>query len=352
MGFIITMPLFARPYTFPQTFFCGVNGSIMGGTNEAERSLSFLIRSYFADLILLWVTFVWGATFVMVKNAIAVLPPFSFNAIRFSLAALALACLIWLGHRSVLARWDRHLFKGGGQIGLWLFAGYAFQTFGLLFTTSAKAGFITGLSVVMVPLLAYWLLRQRMGKGTLAGVCIAAVGLALLTLQKAEAVNIGDLLILLCAFSFAMHIITVSRYAARYPALLLGFVQIATVALLNAIAALLFEPWNQVWQKQVLTSREVGTALLVTSLFATAFAFVAQSHFQKYTTPTRTALIFSLEPVFAALTAYFWAGEVFTPREFSGSLLILAGMILAEWGDGKKESAPCAETDSCQKEQA
>jgi drug/metabolite transporter (DMT)-like permease len=289
-------------------------------------------KSLFADFILLFVTLIWGATFVMVKNAVSLLPPFTFNAVRFLLASVVLGLILWIMNRSVWRSFNRDLMKAGIKIGIWLFAGYAFQTFGLMYTTSSKAGFITGLSVVLVPLFSFWLLRQKIRKQTIAGVCIATVGLSLISFNKAESVNWGDLLVLLCAFSFAMHIVTVSRYASKFSAFLLGFVQISTVGIFSAMAALIFEKWRIAFDRDILMSPQVLHALVVTSVFATAFAFVAQSQFQKFTTATRTALIFSMEPVFAAVTAYLWADEILSPQAILGSLCILTGMILAELG--------------------
>jgi drug/metabolite transporter (DMT)-like permease len=291
-----------------------------------------LNKSILSDLILLFVTLVWGATFVLVKNAVALLPPFTFNAVRFLFASLVLALLLWGMNRSMWRMLNRDLIKAGIQIGIWLFAGYAFQTFGLMYTTSSKAGFITGLSVVLVPLFSFWLLRQKIRKPTIAGVCIATLGLSLLSFNKRESVNGGDLLVFLCAVSFAMHIITVGRFASRYSSFLLGFVQILTVGVLNVLAALIFENWQMAFKREILFAPNVLYALLVTSVFATAFAFVAQTQFQKFTTATRTALIFSMEPVFAAITAYLWAHELLSPQAILGSICILAGMILAELG--------------------
>lgn len=281
----------------------------------------------------------------MVKNAVALLPPFTFNAIRFLMAAVVIGGLALLIHRFRPQTVQQGLMKGGIQIGVWLFAGYAFQTFGLMYTSSSKAGFITGLSIVLVPLFSVWLFRQKIRRQTSLGIVVATVGLFMLSFNRAEMVNGGDILVFFCAISFAMHIVTVGRYARQYPALLLGFVQILTAGILNAFAALIFEMANveQVTRMQMLQTAmlpDVLSALLVTSLFATAFAFVAQSQFQKYTTATRTALIFSMEPVFAALTAYLWAGEVLSTKATMGALLILLGMILAELGsqDGKRET--------------
>jgi drug/metabolite transporter (DMT)-like permease len=278
----------------------------------------------------LFVTFIWGATFVLVQNAISFLEPLSFNGVRFLLAGLFLLIWLFLFHRPQLKMWNGSLLLSGAFMGFWLFSGYAFQTIGLLYTTSAKAGFITGLSVVLVPLFAFFLLKQKPKANAIFGVLIAAIGLYLLTMNGELSVNKGDLLVFLCAVSFGMHIVITGKYSSQFPTLLLTITQIFTVAILCVIAAFFFEDWTQMLNGAILQKTEVWPALLITSLLATAFAFLVQTNFQKYTTATRVALIFAMEPVFAALTAYIWANERLTISALVGCLLILLGMILAE----------------------
>ncbi|MFC4767530.1 DMT family transporter [Effusibacillus consociatus] len=295
-------------------------------------------KSLVADLILLLVTFSWGATFVLVKVAIDTMPPFTFLAIRFAIAA-ALIFLILLLFKRAHLQTDKGLLKAGLVLGFWLFAGYAFQTFGLKYTTASKAGFITGLSVVLVPLFSVWLLRMKLKRPTIIGVITATAGLALLSLDKVEAADFGDALMFLCALSYAMHILLMGKYAPRFKALPLAMYQIAAVAIFNSIGALLVEPWQKAFTKEVLFNPTVDAAIVICAVFATALAFVAQSQFQKFTTPTRTALIFSTEPVFAAVTAYLWADERLSGQAVLGCLFILSGMLFAELGGTDKEEA-------------
>ncbi|MBC7316075.1 MAG: DMT family transporter, partial [Chloroflexi bacterium] len=161
-----------------------------------------LPRQLWADLALLLVALIWGSTFVMVKEATAAYPVFPFLALRFGLATVGLILiggkrLRTLGWRGVGA---------GALIGLFLFGGYAFQTLGLRYTSASKAGFITGLSVAIVPLLSAAILRQRPQPQAAVGVCLAVTGLALLSLNAALHFDRGDLLVLACALSFALHI--------------------------------------------------------------------------------------------------------------------------------------------------
>jgi drug/metabolite transporter (DMT)-like permease len=409
-----------------------------GGTGRFTLSASRL-----ADFALLMVALIWGATFVMVKNAVATYPVLSFLALRFAFAALVLLPILLLrrsrmrenvseakadqpptaisgaaksppgamwedaaslachservnsptfaaaSHQRRISRWHfkcsasrqsgviasgpAHSAAGRqassdstasckeaisgpkGSVlrvdgatsphlailaapllmGLALFAGYALQTFGLRLTTPAKAGFITGLSVVIVPVVSTLLLRQRLSRGVWLGVGLATAGLALLSLQVADPIRVadpvrtgltvspGDLLVLGCAVAFACQILLTGRFAPHWDPLLLTFGQIVVVAVIAGLAALLLES----------TPAPGGAVLFAaafTGILATSLAFGIQTVAQRFTSPTRTALVFSTEPVFAALFSFLLIGEVLGPRQLVGCALILAGMITAE----------------------
>jgi drug/metabolite transporter (DMT)-like permease/membrane-associated phospholipid phosphatase len=280
-------------------------------------------RRLVADLLLLLVTMIWGSTFVMVKDAVTDYPVFPFLALRFGLATLALLPLGWRGLRDL--GWKG--LGAGALIGVFLLAGYGFQTLGLRHTSASQAGFITGLSVVMVPILAALVLRRAPGVETLLGVILATVGLALLSLNLGTGilhVAHGDLLILFCALSFAAHIISVSAFAPDRDPVALTIVQVAVVALASAVISFLIPagwpaPRPSTW-----------FAAAFTGVLATAVAFGLQTAMQRFTTPTRTALIFTGEPVFAALFGVLLAGEVMTTRGVVGGLLIVTGTVISE----------------------
>lgn len=293
--------------------------------------------STFADLSLLFVALVWGTTFVLVQNAISFLEPLSFNAVRFTIAAILLGLWIIIYEKKQLQNLDKKLILSGMILGFLLFIGYAFQTLGLLYTTSSKAGFITGLSVVLVPVLMIGILKQRPSINSIAGVAAATIGLYLLTMSDVSSLNIGDAFVLVCAAGFALHIVFTGKYSSSYPTLLLTTVQISTVAVLSAISSLFFEDWKRAFNPDVIFSANVIIALLVTSILATALAFFIQTNFQKHTTATRVALIFAMEPVFAAITGYFLADERLTYSALLGCALIFSGMIFAELPSGKVE---------------
>lgn len=280
-----------------------------------------------ADLALIFVTAVWGATFVSVKEAINHIEPFYFLALRFSIATLLMVMIA--NKRLLNITWPA--FWKGCLIGIFLFVGYSFQTFGLKYTSASNAGFITGLSVVIVPLLTTVVQKKTPGLIPTLGIMSATLGLGLLTISETLRFNFGDVLVFFCAFSYALHIMLVGKHSPDNDTMILATVQIGTVAIASFFAALIKEaaPTTasftvQVWQ-----------AILITAVFATALAFFLQTWTQKYTSPTHTAIIFTMEPVFAAIFAYFIGGENFTLQQGIGAIFILSGMVATELGSHK-----------------
>jgi len=268
------------------------------------------------------VTLIWGTTFVLVKQALADVSTLLFLTLRFSIAAVALALMFRKEFRApnALASLLR-----GVLAGIFLFGGYVLQTAGLRFTSASKAGFMTGLYVPLVPLIG-GLLHQKLPRSSeLVGVAIACAGTVLLTVQK-DILDIagGDLLVAGCAVAFACHIVILGRFAPKSNLGVLTVAQIATGALLGAATFWWVEPVRLHW------SINVWVALAVTSLLATALAFFIQTWAQRWSSPTRTVLIFSLEPVFAWVTSYLVAGEVLSRRGMAGAALILAGILIVE----------------------
>ncbi len=278
-----------------------------------------------ADLALLVVTLVWGATFVSVKAAIQHIEPYYFLAIRFAIATLLMVIIA----NKRLARLSMPVIGHGILIGIALFAGYAFQTYGLRYTTASNTGFITGLSVVLVPLFVTLTTKQFPGIFACLGITIATTGLGLMTLGESLQLNYGDLLVLFCAVSYAVHIILVGKYSPEHDPLLLATVQIATVGVISFLAAF----FTEATPTAVMFNQQVWSALLITAVFATAMAFFLQTWMQKFTSATHTAIIFTTEPVFAAIFAFLLGGESFTLRQGLGAVLILTGMLTTELGD-------------------
>jgi drug/metabolite transporter (DMT)-like permease len=276
-----------------------------------------------ADLALAGIALVWGVTFVVVKQALQDVSTLLFLALRFSLATLALGAAF----RPLPGKFTerRTLLVGGILAGLCLAAGYVFQTVGLRFTSPSKSAFLTGLSIVLVPVFGAGWRRRWPARPEVAGILAATVGMSLMTLNwDTLRIERGDLLTLACALGFAAHILVVGHYSPRVSFQALALVQVATAAALAVATCWWIEPPMIRWTPGVVL------ALIVTGLLATALAFSVQAWAQQHTTPTHTALIFALEPVFAWLTSFLLAGEILSPRATLGAALILAGILLVE----------------------
>jgi drug/metabolite transporter (DMT)-like permease len=283
-------------------------------------------------VLLVLVTVVWGASFVLVKAALADATPLLLNALRMGLAAVVLAIF----YRSQWARLTRPVVRAGLPVGVFLFLGYALQTWGLTETTPSKSAFLTGVSVVLVPVFMALFWGRLVKRWTGVGVALALVGLYLLTVPAGalmEAINRGDLLTLGCAVAFAFQIIYLGRATHRYPFELIAILQLTVAATLTALAVPLLEAPSVIWSSPVLW------AIAVTGLAGTAAAFSIQAWAQQFTPPTHTALIFSLEPVFAGLISFIFFGERLGSRGLLGAVLILGGVLLSELKGGAAEPA-------------
>lgn len=287
--------------------------------NAPNRTISRLR----ADALLVVVTLIWGSTFTVVKDAIEHVPPMSFLAFRFAVAFAVLALL----YRGRTFAGGRRSWGPGVITGVALFAGFALQTAGLASTTPARAAFITGLCVVLVPLFATIALRKPPPWTAAAGVILAAAGLGLLTLSGPLEPGMGDLLVLLCAVAFAWHILLTGRFTQTVDPIPFTAAQIAATGILSAGAAL------ATGTLVVPEGAAVWTAVVLCGALATSLAYALQSALQRFTTPTHTALIFTLEPVFATLFSYALTGERLTGHQLLGGLLVLLGMVLAEAPD-------------------
>ncbi|MBT9330269.1 DMT family transporter [Acidipila sp. 4G-K13] len=288
-------------------------------------------RSLRAHVLLFAVVFIWGATFVLVKDALHDISPLLFNFLRMTLAFLCLA----LFYRRHFRRMSRRSFLSGAVVGLCLATGYQFQTAGLRLTTPSKSAFITGLVVVLVPLLsATPFLRPGGGDpprwNAWCGALAAFAGIVLLTTPARSgfafsAIGIGDLLTLGCSLGFSLHVLALAHLAPKIAFEQLAILQTGFAALFMAISMPLFERPFVHWTPRLVT------ALLIAAVLATAVAFTVQSWAQQYLPATHTALILAFEPVFAWITSFLLLGERLSLRASVGALLILAGIALTEF---------------------
>ena len=278
-----------------------------------------------ADAALVTVAIIWGTTFVVVKQALADVSTLYFLFLRFSLASLCLVALFAPAFRKMPVREITQGLSAGACAGVFLWLGYILQTLGLRYTTAGNSGFLTGLYIVLVPLIGAVFLRRRPAGREILGIVIATGGMSVMmlpSLTRNFTINRGDLLTLACALAFAFHLLIVGYYSRRRKTEPLTLGQISCAAVLSG-CSLRMEPLHIVW------SRAVWIAILLTAIFATAAAFALQTWAQRYTTP-RTALIFALEPVIALGTAAAVGGEPVTLYAASGGALILAGICAVE----------------------
>ena len=258
----------------------------------------------------------------MVQDAISTTPVYSFLFFRFALASLlmffiAYKYLNFINKKTVIY---------GVILGVFLFSAFATQTFGLAYTQSSIVAFITGLNVICVPFLAYFIFKEEITKNVLLGSFIAVFGLYLLTMSGTLTFEKGEFLTLICAFLFALQIIFTGKFSKEVNVFLLVLFQLITVAVLSLIFSLSLEAktfdisYNYAFFK----------AVIITAVFATVYAFLIQTYMQQFTTATKTAIIFAMEPVSAAIFAYITVNESLSATQVFGAILIVFATIIAE----------------------
>jgi drug/metabolite transporter (DMT)-like permease len=278
-----------------------------------------------AEFALIAITAVWGLTFVMVQDAIALLPVTAFLAYRFIPAGGLIAGVAWRRVRSL----GTDGVRDGVLMGLALTAGYLLQTYGLQHTTASASGFITGLFVVITPVLTYYVRRERESRALWISVVLATAGLALIAGGSSSTGDGpahtlgGDALTLGCAAAFSVHILLTGSAVDRHDVAGLAAVQLSVCGFLclgvAAIAGDLEMPH----------SSTVWSALVVTSLVASALGFLVQSFAQQHATPPRTALILAAEPAFAGLFGFLLAGDRLSLTGWLGAVLVMAAIVAA-----------------------
>ena len=273
------------------------------------------------------IAFIWGSTFVLVKEALNDASPLVLNSARMMVAAVLLAIF----YRKKIAVLTKPALIAGVVVGIFLYLGYAFQTSGLKLTTPSKSAFLTGTSSVLVPLVLVAIWHVRIHLWRVAGIVLALIGLFLMTvpgggtgLADFAKVNLGDLLTVGCAICFTFHVIFVGRASQRFPFEQVAVLQVGTAAILMTVSTPLLEhPYFR-------PTATVIAAVLITGILCTAVAFSVQSWAQQFTPATHTALIFTTEPVFAWLTSFIYLHERLGLRAGAGALLILGGVLVSE----------------------
>ncbi len=274
-----------------------------------------------ADIALFLVTIGWGASFILTKSSLTELSTFNFLAIRFFIA-FAISSIIFIKD---MKKTDKKSLRYGIILGLILYASFALQTMGLNYTSASKAAFITGFNVVLVPIFSTLMVKKIPNRKTILSVILAFIGIGMLSLNGSiSRINIGDIYIFFAAIIFALYIIFVGKYTIDSKSVPLAVIQIGIVGFLSLVTSFIFESpvlpkANQVWIN-----------IFILSVVCTSGAYIVQSVAQKYTSPTHTALIYTAEPVFAAIFGYIIFREILSPRGMAGAALILSGMLITE----------------------
>jgi drug/metabolite transporter (DMT)-like permease len=276
-----------------------------------------------ALLAMVAITAIWGWTFLIVQDAVSRMPVMDFLSVRFMIASAAMlavrpVCLRGINKQGYL----RGIILGGA-----LAMGYILQTFGLQHTSATVSGFITGMFMVLTPVLSWVILRRKTGKAVWLAVGIATIGLALLSL-RGWSMGWGELLTLGCAFFFALHIMGLGEWSPGNDAYGLAWLQITTVAVITLLASspggVELPPDGIVWM-----------AVFITSILATAAAFYVQTWAQSLISPTRMGVTMTMEPVFAGIFGVMLGGDKLSTRIILGAVCVLAAMLLSGWQDRK-----------------
>lgn len=273
-----------------------------------------------ADLMMLVVTICWGSSYLFTKVGLDSLGVYNLIFLRFGIAFL-LAALIF--HKRIL-KVDFKTIKYSFLLGSILFLAFAFLNNGMQSTSVSNTGFLVSLSVVFVPVISAIFLKQKVEKRLIIGVCAALGGIALLTLNSQLHLSLGDILCIICALSYSIHIIVTSKVTKNVDSIALGVLQLGFCGAWGFLFTLLFET------PQLPQNASTWSSILALSVLCSALGFIVQSIAQQHTTATHTGLIFSLEPIFAAGFAFIFIGETLSTRGYIGATIVLLGILIAE----------------------
>lgn len=280
------------------------------------------LKEFKADLLLLSVAIAWGVTFLMVQDAIKDVPVYAFLFWRFLIATVLMFALSYNRLRNI----SKDAMVYGTVLGLALFGGFATQTFGLTYIKSSIVAFITGFNVIIVPFLAFLLFKDKVRLNVFIGSFVALTGLYFLTMSGTLSIGFGEMLTLVCALMFAIHIVLTGKFSTKADVFLIVCFQFLTVTVLSLCFSLTLEAQTFSIEMNAIFLK----AVIVTSLFATVYAFLIQTYFQQYTTATKTAIIFTMEPVSAAFSGVFIGDEILSSTQVVGAGLIIVATLLTE----------------------
>lgn len=276
-------------------------------------------------------TVIWGSSFVVMKNSVAVISPTYLLALRFTIASIALVAVFWKRVRAL----NKQDLMCGGLLGIFLFISYFFQTYGLKYTTASKNAFITTLYVILVPFLHWFFNKKRPSRNNVAAAVIAVFGLALLSLEGDLSVNLGDVLTFICGFFYAAHIVFIDRYTEKHDPVGLTVTQMAVAAILSWIVAPLLEGSMDFG----VIDKSIMVGLLYLGIFSTMIGFLLQNIGQKHLSPNTSSILLSFESVFGLFFSVLFLKDPITPKLAAGCVLMFASVILSEYKKKEKNKA-------------
>ncbi len=295
-------------------------------------------NKYKGEINLLIVTLLWSATFVIVKGALADISSMLFIGLRFLIAGVVLLPFVIRKRLD----WKNSNLLPPIFLGVLLFIGFSTQTVGLKYTSATKSAFLTGSAVAIIPILQLFVEKKKPNTGSVIGVAVVLAGILFLsggnsiaTLLKdiATNFNFGDFLTLICAFFFAWYVVYLDMLSSKYNFWMLLIIQIGVATILAFAIALLFDVIDYELLKINFTN-QLGFGILYTAIFATLITTTLQTKYQKLVTPTKAGIVYSFEPIFAAVIAFIFISEKVTPFGLLGATLIFVGLIISEGYDG------------------
>ncbi|WP_027634686.1 DMT family transporter [Clostridium hydrogeniformans] len=272
-----------------------------------------------ANLMLLMITVFWGASYILTKIGLETLETFNLISLRFIIAFLVGAAVF----RKDILNTDIKTLRYSLVLSLVLFGVFISMTLGLKYTSVSSAGFLISLSVVLVPIISFIFLKERLRKKVIISIIFALIGITLLTLNENLSINRGDILCIVCAILFAVHIVLTGEFVKKVNSVTLSVLQLGLVGIFSSIFSLFTESFK-------LPNTPLSwIVVLGLSILCTALGYIVQGAAQKYISPTHTGLILSLEPVFSALFAYIFLGEFLTLKGYIGAIILLLSVLIA-----------------------
>ncbi|MGE4319247.1 MAG: DMT family transporter [Deferribacterales bacterium] len=286
--------------------------------------MNLKLREYLADTSLITISLIWGSTFIIVKKTVELFEPITFVGLRFTLAFLIMLPFCWSRRKYFNTR----LLKDGLIIGVSLFIVFTFQTLALKYSPASEVGFLTGLYVLFVPVLSAVFLKKYPHIFSWIGVIFSAMGMMMITMTDSLSLSLGQTFAILNAFFIGIQIILTDTYSRKHDVILLTAIEIGTVAVFSMIYSVLFEnpDYSQLKHSYVFYS------LMFNAVIATVFCFFIQMAMQKHTTPTKAAIMFTIEPISSAFFSFFIGSEIMLFKQYAGAAMIVAAIILAEAG--------------------